>query len=78
MKTDDYSRAIAIEQAITEALAPINMAGVGAFSFLRRDHTDNGSTFLYDQATLVGRRLHCSIDWVDEGTDEVSGICEGC
>lgn len=74
-KTDRYSRAFNIEQAIREALAKINMTGVGAFSFLRRDHADNGSFILWDEGTMLGRTLHCSIDWVDVDDATVDGAC---
>ena len=77
-KTDAYARAFDIEQAITEALSQINMTGVGAISFLRSDHADNGSMFIWDDGQNVGRTLHCSIDWVDGGEDAVSEGCESC
>lgn len=78
MKTDVESRCFAIEQCIREALAPINMTGVGAISFSRYDHADNGSTPIYTEGALLGRSLHCSIDWVDAGNDAVDGFCGEC
>lgn len=77
-RTDRYQRCFDIEQSIREALAPIDMTGVGSFSFLRSDHADNGSFILWDEATQVGRTLHCSIDWVDPNDGGVDGACEVC
>ena len=77
-RTDDYSRAFNIEQCIRESLARVNMTGVGAISFQRSDHPDNGSMFIWDEGTIVGRTLHCSIDWVDADAPDVDGMCESC
>lgn len=76
-KTEDYSRCFAIEQCIRESLYRLNMTGVGAISFQRSDHPDNGSVFVWDDGTLLGRRLHCSIDWVD-ADDNRQVNCETC
>lgn len=78
MKTNVGSRSFAIEQAIRNALAPINMTGVGAISFSRYDHTDNGSTPIYTEGSIVGRSLHCSIDWMDAKEPEVDSFCDSC
>lgn len=78
MKTDVESRCFAIEQAIRHSLAPINMTGVGAFSFLRQDHVDNGSSPIYNDGVMVGRSLHCSVDWMDADTAVTDGMCEEC
>ncbi len=78
IKTHVESRTFAIEQAITEALAPINMTGIGAISFLRQDHTDNGSTPIYTEGSVVGRSLHCSIAWKDGDDQSIHSTCEQC
>lgn len=78
MKTNVESRSFAIEQAIRNALAPINMTGIGAISFNRYDHTDNGSTPIYTEGAIVGRSLHCSIDWTDSVAQEVDSFCSSC
>lgn len=78
MKTDVESRAFAIEQAITEALAPINMTGIGAFSALRSDHADNGSNIIWTDGSILGRSLHLSLTWTDEDRQTIGGGCESC
>lgn len=73
--TDVESRSFAIEQAVTEALSGVNMTGIGAISFLRHDHTNNGSEPIYSLGSVVGRAFHCSITWADPNAD-ISGECE--
>lgn len=65
-----YSRCYAIEQAILEALNGVNMAGVGMFNFHVYADADNGSRPVVDDGTNVGRLLHLSITWMDNGTLE--------
>lgn len=77
-RTDAYARSFDIEQCIWEALNGVNMTGIGAVSFARAAHPDNGSTFIYDDGQNFGRSLHCSIDWADAGAPVVSGACEIC
>ena len=57
MKTDEYSRAVAIEQALIEALHGVNMAGVGTFYFSKTKHPHCGSRVVYDGNTNVGREV---------------------
>lgn len=78
IKTRVESRTFAIEQAITESLAPINMTGIGAFSFYRGDHANNGSNPIYTEGSIVGRSLHFSIDWTDAAGDTINGGCDSC
>lgn len=56
-KTDEYSRAFAIEQALIEALHGVNMNGIGTFFFSKSVHPDCGSGVMYDGETNVGREL---------------------
>ena len=56
-KTDEYSRAFAIEQALIEALHGVNMTGVGTFSFSKYLHPDCGSNVMFDGQMNVGREL---------------------
>lgn len=65
-ETSAYQRSFSIEQCIREALNGVNITGVGAISFARRDHVDNGSTMLWDSNTNVGRRLHFSFSWSND------------
>ena len=68
------SRSFAIEQAIRDSFAEINITGVGSVSFSRADHADNGSTILWTDAAMLGRSLHMSIDWVDPNS-ATDGFC---
>lgn len=61
-KTDEYSRAFAMEQAIIEAFHGVNMAGIGTFYFSRARHADCGSNAMYDGETNVGRRLVLALE----------------
>lgn len=56
-RTDEYSRAFAIEQALIECLHGVNMDGVGTFFFSKAVHPDCGSGVMYDGETNVGREL---------------------
>ncbi len=56
-KTDEYSRAFAIEQALIEALHGVNMTGVGVFSFSKYLHPDCGSNVMFDRQMNIGREL---------------------
>lgn len=77
-RTNAYARSFDIEQSIREALAGVNMTGIGTISFSRLAHPDNGSTYLYDDGQNIGRTLHCSVDWADAGAAEITGACEDC
>lgn len=56
-RTDEYSRAFAIEQALIECLHGVNMDGIGTFFFSKAVHPDCGSGVMYDGETNVGREL---------------------
>lgn len=56
-RSDEYSRAFAIEQALIEALHGVNMDGIGTFFFSKSVHPDCGSGVMYDGETNVGREL---------------------
>ena len=56
-KSDEYSRAFAIEQALIEALHGVNMDGIGTFFFSKSVHPDCGSGVMYDGETNVGREV---------------------
>lgn len=61
-KSDEYSRAFGIEQAIIEALHGVNMAGVGTFFFSKSVHPDCGSDVAYDGQANVGRQLTIGLE----------------
>lgn len=56
-RSDEYSRAFAIEQALIESLHGVNMDGIGTFFFSKLVHPDCGSGVMYDGETNVGREL---------------------
>ena len=56
-RSDEYSRAFAIEQALIEALHGVNMDGIGTFFFSKAVHPDCGSGVMYDGETNVGREV---------------------
>jgi hypothetical protein len=56
-RSDEYSRAFAIEQALIESLHGVNMDGIGTFFFSKSIHPDCGSGVMYDGETNVGREL---------------------
>ena len=56
-RSDEYSRAFAIEQALIESLHGVNMDGIGTFFFSKSVHPDCGSGVMYDGETNVGREL---------------------
>jgi hypothetical protein len=56
-RSDEYSRAFAIEQCLIEALHGVNMNGIGTFFFSKMVHPDCGSGVMYDGETNVGREL---------------------
>ena len=56
-RSDEYSRAFAIEQALIEALHGVNMDGIGTFFFSKMVHPDCGSGVMYDGETNVGREV---------------------
>ena len=56
-RSDEYSRAFEIEQALIEALHGVNMDGIGTFFFSKSVHPDCGSGVMYDGETNVGREV---------------------
>ena len=61
-RTDEYSRAFAIEQALIEAFHGVNMDGIGTFFFSKFKHPDCGSGVMYDGETNVGRELTMALE----------------
>lgn len=66
-KSEAYARTYNMEQCIIESLLGVNMAGVGSWNFDRTSHSDNGSRPIEDGGTNVGRLLHMSCTWMDNG-----------
>ena len=61
-RTDEYSRAFAIEQALIESLHGVNMDGIGTFYFSKNKHPDCGSRAIFDGETNVGRELTLALE----------------
>lgn len=61
-RTDAYSRAVAIEQALIEAFHGVNMDGIGTFFMSKSKHSDCGSRAVYDGDTNVGRELTLALE----------------
>lgn len=61
-RTDEYSRAFGIEQALIEALHGVNMDGIGTFFFSKLVHPDCGSGVMYDGEANVGRELTIALE----------------
>lgn len=68
-KSDAYARTFDMEQCILESLLGVSMVGVGSWNFDRTSHSDNGSRPIEDGGTNVGRLLHMSCTWMDNGGD---------
>ena len=65
-RSDEYSRAFAIEQALIEALHGVNMDGIGVFFFSKAVHPDCGSGVMYDGEANVGRELTIALQLATE------------
>ena len=61
-RTDEYSRAFAIEQALIESLHGVNMDGIGTFYMSKLRHPDCGSNVVYDNLQNVGRELTIALE----------------
>lgn len=68
-KTTAYDRSFDIEQCMREALAGVDIEGVGTVRFSRQDGSYNGSEYLYTDTNYVGRLLYFSTAWSDGGGD---------
>lgn len=68
-KTEAYSRALAIEQAIIEAFHGVNMEGIGTFYMSRGKHPDCGSEEIYDGNTNIGRKVTLALEIATTSTN---------
>lgn len=69
-RTTAYDRTFNIEQCLREALAGVDIAGVGTIRFSRQDGSYNGSEYLYTDSNSVGRLVYFSTIWSDSGAGE--------
>ena len=69
-KSDEYSRCLAIEQALIEAFHGVAMEGVGTFNFSRFKHPDCGSRDIFDGEINVGRELTMALEIATTAQDD--------
>lgn len=74
-RTSAYDRCWSIEQCLREALAGVDIAGVGSIHFSRQDGSFNGSEILYTDAELAGRMVYFSTAWSDSNGGIIAGGC---
>ena len=70
-KTAAYDRTFDIEQALREALAGVDVAGVGTLRFSRQASSYNGSEVLYTDGAYSGRMLYFSTSWSEGGGEKI-------
>ena len=70
-RNTSYDRCFDIEQCLREALAGVDIAGVGTIRFSRQDSSYNGSEVLYTDSELTGRMLYFSTAWSEGGGGKV-------
>lgn len=73
-KTDEYSRAFALEQSIIEAFHGVNMAGIGTFFFSKSAHPDCGSRAVFDGETNVGREVTLALEIATTTSNRESNV----
>ena len=70
-RTSAYDRTWDIEQCLREALAGVDIAGVGTIRFSRQASSYNGSEILYTDGPLSGRMLYFSTNWSEGGGEKI-------
>ncbi len=70
-KSTAYDRTFDIEQCLREALAGVDIAGVGTIRFSRQASSYNGSEILYSDSGLNGRIVYFSTNWSDSGGEPI-------
>jgi hypothetical protein len=70
-KTTAYDRTFDIECCLREALAGVDIAGVGTIRFSRQASSYNGSEILYTDSQMCGRMLYFSTSWAEGGGDVI-------
>lgn len=71
-RTTAYDRSFDMEQCLREALAGINMDGIGTIHFNRQYSSYNGSEILYTDSSMVGRMLYFSMAWSEGGGETIT------
>lgn len=70
-KTTAYDRTFDIEQCMREAMAGVDIEGVGTVRFSRQASSYNGSEILYTDSGFTGRMLYFSVSWAEGGGDVI-------
>lgn len=70
-RTTAYDRTFDIEQCVREAMAGVDISGVGCIHFSRQASSYNGSEILYTDDTTVGRMLYFSVSWAEGGNEPI-------
>ena len=70
-RTTAYDRCFNIEQCLREALAGVDIAGVGTMRFSRQDSSYNGSEVLFTDSEISGRMLYFSTAWSEGGGEKI-------
>lgn len=70
-RTTAYDRTLDIEQCIREAMAGVDIEGVGSVHFSRQGGSYNGSEILYTDAEIAGRMLYFSASWAEGGGGKI-------
>ena len=70
-RTTAYDRTFDIECCIREALAGVDLGGVGTIHFSRQGGSFNGSEILYTDSLQCGRMLYFSVSWSEGGGDHI-------
>lgn len=71
-RTTSYDRTFDIEQCVREALAGVDIDGVGTVRFSRQGGSYNGSEILYTESSEVGRMLYFSVSWAEGGDEKIT------
>ena len=73
-RTTAYDRCFDIEVCLREALAGVDIAGVGTIRFARQASSYNGSEILYTDGSLSGRMLYFSTNWSEGGGERIKAF----
>lgn len=71
-RTTAYDRTWDIEQCLREALAGVDISGVGCIHFSRNAGSYNGSEILYTDGSESGRMLYFSTSWSEGGGEKIT------
>jgi hypothetical protein len=72
-KAEAYSRTVAIEQSLIEALVGVNMTGIGTFHFNKRQHSDCQGRPIFDGDINVGRELVLGLELATVANSSING-----